>query len=298
MNYIILDMEWDSAFYPKLSRFVNQILQIGAVKLNENFDIIDTFEINIKSKFSKRVSGRFSSLTGITTADMLSGVPFERAVERYNKWLGNDTVTMTWSDTDLYTIMENEQFLLDKEKFKIEKYLDLQKYIQNEMRILGFEINSQISLGNAASLLGITTDGLELHTAKDDSLVCALMLKKYYCKERFENYIKDTANPEFYKRLRFKPYYIDDLKNEEIDRNELIFICDECGGKTERISKWFYKNRWFMAKFKCKKCKRKFIGRVSFRKTFDEIIVKRRICEIKPKKETKNNEMQPVSEKV
>jgi flagella basal body P-ring formation protein FlgA len=53
MNYIILDLEWDSTFFVKQKRFINQILQIGAVKLNENFDVIDTFEVVVKSAISK-----------------------------------------------------------------------------------------------------------------------------------------------------------------------------------------------------------------------------------------------------
>ena len=48
MRYIILDLEWDSAYSVKHKRFINQILQIGAVKLNESFDITDTFEATVK----------------------------------------------------------------------------------------------------------------------------------------------------------------------------------------------------------------------------------------------------------
>ena len=39
MKYVILDLEWDSTFFVKQKRFINQILQIGAVKLDEKFNI-------------------------------------------------------------------------------------------------------------------------------------------------------------------------------------------------------------------------------------------------------------------
>ena len=39
MSYIILDLEWDSVYYKPEKRFLNQILQIGAVKLDKNFNI-------------------------------------------------------------------------------------------------------------------------------------------------------------------------------------------------------------------------------------------------------------------
>ena len=63
MNYIILDLEWDSAFHKKYKRFVNQILQIGAVKLDNKFNITDSFEITVKSSIAKKVSNRFADLT-------------------------------------------------------------------------------------------------------------------------------------------------------------------------------------------------------------------------------------------
>ncbi len=283
MNYIILDLEWDSTYFPKQKRFINQILQIGAVKLNQNFDLVDTLEITVKSSISKRVTGRFAKLTGITTPIMLSGTPFEQAVQEYNDWVGEDTVTMTWSNSDLYTILENEENILNGKRFKIEKYLDLQKFIQGEMRLLGFEDKNQVSLEAAAEYLNIKTDDIDFHTAKDDSLVCAYLLKKCYNKERFECLIKDTSNPEFFKRLRFKAYTISNLKDENVDKKQLEFNCENCGKKAKRVTKWKYSNRWFWANFQCE-CGNKFCGRVSFKKTYDDLIVRRNIGEFKVKK--------------
>lgn len=283
MNYIILDLEWDSVFYKAEKRFINQILQIGAVKLNEKFKIIDTFEVTIKSAISKKVTGRFARLTGITTEKMLLGKPFDEAVLAYNEWVGEDFVTMTWSNSDLYTIMENEESLLKGVKFKIEKYLDLQKFIQNEMKLSGYEEKNQISLSNAAELLSIKTDDIDFHTAKDDSLVSAHLLKKCYNKQRFEALIRDVSDPEFFKRLRFKSYAISKLSDPDVDKSQLIFNCPECSKKAKRVSGWKYSNRWFWANFTCS-CGKKFCGRVSFKKTFDDVIVRRNIGEFKVKK--------------
>lgn len=290
MNYIILDLEWDSTFFAKQKRFINQILQIGAVKLDEKFEIADTFETTIKSSVSKRVTGRFASLTGITSEIMRNGLPFSEAVEKYNEWVGEDTVTMTWSNSDLYTIIENEENLLDGTKFKIEKYLDLQKYIQSEMQLMGYEDKNQVSLSAAADYIGIKTDDIDFHTAKDDSLVCAYLLKKCYNKERFVPFIKDTSNPEFFKRLKFKNYCISNLKDKNIDKRYLEFKCDKCGNRAKRISKWKYSNRWFCADFTCS-CGEKFNGRVTFKKTYDDLYVKQKICDFKEIKAKEKTEM-------
>ncbi len=283
MNYIILDLEWDSTFFKAQKRFINQILQIGAVKLNEKFDIVDTFEVTIKSDICNKVTGRFARLTGITNEVMRAGVPFSNAVEQYNAWVGDGAVTMTWSNSDLYTIISNEEDLLKGQRFKIQKYLDLQKFIQNEMYLRGYTDKNQVSLALAADFLKIQTDNIDFHTAKDDSLVAAYLLKKCYNEERFTPLIKDATNPEFYKRLRFKSYSISNLHDENIDKKYLEFNCPKCKAKATKVSKWKYSNRWFSANFICS-CGEKFNGRVMFRKTYDDLIVKQKICDYKEKK--------------
>lgn len=296
MNYVILDMEWDSAYHKLHKRFINQILQIGAVKLDENFNIIDIFDVTVKSSFSKRVSRRFTELTGITKEMMLDGISLSDAVNKYNTWLGDDTVTITWSNSDLYTMAENEKLLLDGIKFKIQKYLDLQVFIQGELRLLGHEIKSQISLAHAAELLGITTDNYDLHTAKDDSLLCAALLKKHYNEAAFGKLIKDTADPDFYRQLYFKPYYISRINDDRVQKETHVFYCEKCESKLRRSTKWKYHNNWFNANFVCADCGKKYVCRVSYKQTFDKLVVRRRIMEPKVKsQEVKEDAVQPVS---
>ena len=213
MEYVILDLEWDSVYFPPKKRFINQILQIGAVKLNSEFDVIDTFSVNICSEISKRVTSRFAKLTGITSEVMREGKPFAEAVELYNDFAKNAEVTMTWSNSDLYTIIENEDFLLKNgPKFEMQKYLDLQKMVQQNLYTKGYESKNQISLEAAADFLEIDTSKYELHTALDDCLVCAELLKIAYNKTCFDQLVKDTKSEDFYKRLRFKPYAISDKR--------------------------------------------------------------------------------------
>ena len=305
MTYIVLDLEWDSAYFVPEKRFINQILQIGAVKLDEQFNIIDTFEKTIKSSISKRVSGRFSSLTGITSEDMRNGIPLQEGVNLYNEWVGDGAVTMTWSNSDLYTVVENQKSLLNGTKFKIEKYIDLQSFIQNEMRISGIEIKSQISLSDAAEKAEIVTDGYDMHTAKDDSIVCALILKKYYNKERFSELIKDTSKDGFFDKISYKPQFITDINDENVDKKELEFFCEICKNKLAQKSKWKYKNHCFFAFMYCENCKKKYRARISFKKTFDGIVTKKKLSVFmkRPPKITatageNKNEMQSLSEKM
>lgn len=293
MDYIILDLEWDNVFFKPKKRFVNQILQIGAVRLDSDFNIVDTYEATIRSSVSKKVSERFSKLTGITTEKMLEGIPLKDAVEGYNKFSEGAEVTMTWSNTDIYTIVDNQKTLLKGEtSFKFQNYLDLQKLVQGEMRERGHDTKNQISLEAAAILFGIDTVKYELHTALDDSLLCAQLLKVCYNERHFNSLLRNTENPDFYKRIEFKATPITDINDKRVDKQSLIFTCPKCSSDTVIMGKWKYRNRWFSARFKCKKCSHKFIARVFFKETFDNIVVKKKTFDIKVKEN--KDEMQPM----
>lgn len=291
MNYIVLDLEWNSAYYKPQGRFINEIIQIGAVKLDDSFEIVDKFQVFIKSQIVKKLNNRVINLTGITTEQMSRGVSFREAVALYNNWAGEDTVTMTWSDSDLYAIVENTRLFLDNSvRFSLFGYLDLQSYIQGELKLLGHPMNNQISLGNAAELLGISTEDFDLHNAQVDAYVCALMLKNNYNSQRFEKFIRNAADKDFYERLFFRSYYISNINDERINKNHLKFTCPVCNNRLKSTSKrWKYKNNWLRNDLMCSKCKQKYRGMVSFKQTYDKVVTKKRILPILETEGSENN---------
>lgn len=299
MKYIVLDLEWNSSYYKPQGRFLNEIIQIGAVKLDDSFNVIDTFQVYIKSQIVKKLSSRTIKLTGITNERMTSGTSFRNAVALYNNWAGDDAVTMTWSTSDLYAIVENSRIFLDNSmKFSLGRYLDLQSYIQGELKLLGHSITSQISLANAASLLGISTEGFELHNAKDDSYLCGLMLKRCHNDERFQKLIRDAGDPSFFERLFFRSYYISNINDKRINKSYLKFSCPQCKKPLKRQNKWKFKNNWLRAEFACSACVSRYKCMVSFRQTYDKIITKQRILPIAVCAEVNNEPVSILSEKM
>ena len=171
-------------------------------------------------------------------------------------------------------------------------YLDLQSYIQGELRLQGHSITNQISLGNAAEMLSISTDGFELHNARDDALICALMLKANFNENRFKKYIRDTTDSSFYDRLFFRAYYISNINDNRIDKSNLRFYCPNCKKALKSKNKWRFKNNWLRTEMNCEKCQTKYRAMVSFKQTYDDVISKRRILPIARVKEEENVAMQ------
>ena len=272
MEYIILDNEWHTPYCKVNGKCINELIEIGAVKLDENLNEISRFSVLIKSTFTKKLNTRFQRLTNITTEEMLrDGMTFDQAVDLYADWAGTDAITMTWSNSDLYVLLENFRL---RRKINtvpiISKYIDLQKYVQNEMIIKGSNITSQVSVANAAIMLGISIDGIGLHRALDDSLLCADMLRKVYNKERLMTYVIDTSVPDYYARLTFKAYIIRDINNPLVNKKKMEFKCEKCSNDAKRVTSWAFKGHYFKAEFVCPCCEHKFIGRVAFKKYYDK----------------------------
>ena len=99
MNFIIFDLEWNNAYNYKLKRGMNEIIEIGAVKLDENLDVVDTFMQLIKPQLSRKLGSRFKNLTHITIDEINdNGIPFEKAFDDFAKWCGRgDKLFLSWS---------------------------------------------------------------------------------------------------------------------------------------------------------------------------------------------------------
>lgn len=270
-NYIIFDLEFNSTKNTKTSRFINEIIEIGAVKLDENLTEIDCFSCTVKPHFSKKLNPYVKKLTNITEELLKDADDFYTVSTKFEDWCKADenTVFLSWSDTDLHVLFENYNQLLGHENIElISNYLDLQKYIE---QFIPRENNNQISLKAAAAHYQISTDSLTLHRACDDSRLCGLLLKRTYDKQKFLSIIKNINNHEFYKRLVFKPFVITDLKAENIDKNSVKISCPVCNEKIKFNAKLNKKTKAFSSVLKCKNCKKKIAYTVRFKKLFDKI---------------------------
>ena len=79
MNYVVVDFEWNQACYGKGSenrKIPFEIIEIGAVKLDENLKEIDRFSRTIRPKVYKKLHYITRDLTGITQEELCASDPF------------------------------------------------------------------------------------------------------------------------------------------------------------------------------------------------------------------------------
>ena len=149
MNFIIFDLEWNNAYSYAKKGFLNEIIEIGAVKLNNKLETVDTFKQLVMPKLTKKLSGRCKNLTNITNEELKdNGVPFSQAIKEFARWSkGENNLFMTWSNSDLYVLTSNYQASLGNLNIDfIPKYCDAQKYctsfIEKEDKTAKLEVTS------------------------------------------------------------------------------------------------------------------------------------------------------------
>ncbi len=290
MHYVILDLEWNSAYCPWQKRFLNEIIEFGAVKLDEQLKEVSRFQCFVRSKLTKRLRSRVKGLTNITNEDMRSGISIEKAIKNYTAWAGEDTVTLTWSNTDIHVLVDNLKTLMGQERIPfLYGYADIQKFVQDKLGVEG----NQISLGAAAEMMQVNFEEFAAHRALGDSLCSAELLRRTWDEQGLQGYVTDATKEEYYKRLFFKPYIISDINNPDIDKSQLRCQCPDCDDFMRRKTKWKYKNRYFVAEFECKRCGKLLSGRLRFKKTYDGVVISRSIIPPKTQAAAEDGKPQP-----
>jgi len=137
MYYVIMDLEWNNSYNKKLKSFFNEIIEIGAVMIDEDLDVVDTFSVLIKSQLSTKLSGRVKNLTHISNEDMYGGISISKAISDFSKWVeGKDCIFMSWGNGDIRVMLDNLHFFCDIDGIPfISKYADLQKYCQTQLKL-------------------------------------------------------------------------------------------------------------------------------------------------------------------
>lgn len=132
MKYIVFDLEWNQSPSGKegaVESLPFEIIEIGAVKLDENFRQIDDFHQLISPGVYSQLHYKISEVTHLDMGLLKrQGIAFPEAACRFLSWCGTDYVFVTWGSMDLTELQRNMTYYGVKIPFPMPfLYYDLQK---------------------------------------------------------------------------------------------------------------------------------------------------------------------------
>lgn len=287
---VILDLEWNSGFCRTLKRNFNEIIEIGAVKLDSNLETVDTFSEIVMQKFNMKFNPWVQELTHISQWELNSAKEnFKTVYKKFGAFLG-DAVLMTWGSTDLSVLSENcrVHFGTAKPLF-VKKYCNLQTYCAKALNM--YDASKQMGLSAACEHMGIEIPEIPLHRAVNDAEVSAMCLKAVYNRDVLDSQTAVTDD-EFFRRMSFKPKYLRDLDNPLVDKSLIEMDCPVCGKKMTRTSDLKFHNRVFRADFSCDSCGEKRTAMFVYKLCFDGVKFKKKFLKPAPV-----NEEEPQTER-
>ena len=239
MDYIILDLEWNQIYGKKVrinnSLLLNgEIIQIGAVKVNSDGELIDSLKLGVKPKYYKKIHKSVLKLTGITNEDFKVGLPFGSAYSHFKKWCGEEFILLTWGSDDIGILEEN--ILIHKlDKLNYTHY-DLQIIFDNQIS----QLYRQVSLDKAVAMVG--AEKRQSHDAYYDVLSTYDVFTKLDIQSGISDYIAlkdrfnagDCISSEVYT-------FSEDVDSEPKEVWFHKFMCPVCN-KEHSCGKWIKQN--------------------------------------------------------
>ncbi len=180
MSVIVFDLEWNQSKYLDMRAIRDaqmavpgDIIQIGAVKLDDNYDIVDSFNCIIKPAYYTHMHAQVSELTGITNEDLEWGIPFEKALRHFSQWCGEYPRLLSWGNDDIRVLEANMRLYHIKEPF-VFAWHDAQKLYAHKVNSNG----EQVGLQKALEASNIPVD-LTAHNALHDAMLTARLMKEW-----------------------------------------------------------------------------------------------------------------------
>lgn len=275
MGYVIIDLEFNNMqnitkYYPKIyeehkelkdTKIDNEIIEIGAVKINKFMQRIDEYKAYIKPSVFSVMNPKIIQITGIKEIDLKNGITFDKAMDGLRNIVEEGDVICSWATDDIVHIIENANYHNYKNVDWIKEYLDIQEYCT---KMLAHK--KSLSLKHALEELKIRIEEAKLHDALNDAIYTSEVFKRVYNNKIVKNYIvNDVYNMP---SIRVK-----DLKNYNIDNFNVQFLCPKCRTDIEveyplKLFSWR-----FLSIGKCPKCKSRILQEVLLKKTLTGEVV-------------------------
>lgn len=253
MNYIVLDLEWNQSTngQKEVPGIPFEIIEIGAIKLNDNGVMISEFSKLIRPAVYREMHKITSRLIHLQMQELERGEAFPEVADSFLQWCGEtEYMFCTWGGSDLTELQRNLRYYnMTKLSDGPLPFLDVQKLFS-----LAFEDGrSRRSLENAVDMAHLEKD-IPFHRAFGDAYYTAKLLTRII-NERSQvlrNVSYDVFHPpvsrEAEVRVTFDRYmkYISrefaDKAEALADKEVMSSKCYLCHRNLKKKLKWFTLN--------------------------------------------------------
>ncbi len=249
-NYIVFDLEWNQGDAPVTRNgktLTFEIVEIGAVKLNENREKIGEFSCLIKPQVHRHMHRITGKIIHLSMEDLEKGDTFEKAAGDFLEWCGEEPKFCSWGPLDLTEFQRNLDFFgLPLLSDRPLAFYDVQKLYS-----LAYDDGrSRRSLEAATDELALEKD-IPFHRALADAEYTAKIFQtfndKILAKISFDTYVTPKTKKQEI-RVVFDNYekYISrefNSKEDVLENMEVMSTkCYICHKNIKRQVKWFTPN--------------------------------------------------------
>lgn len=235
MNYIIFDLEWNQCgseceIITEPVCLPGEIIEIGAVKLNDAFQKVDELRLFIKPQYYTKLHRRIVTLTGIRDKELAEkGLPFPEAYQKFMDFCAEEYSFMTWSRSDLPILVDN-MLLYGIDISQLPDTYDLQRIFCNEI----MRFSRKMALDDALKVLNEKGD--TAHDALNDSRNTALVCNHLELEEYGGEYVSRAFAEQPIKAVYESP------RAAMADETLRQYQCPWCG-ETVTAGPWLHLDR-------------------------------------------------------
>lgn len=271
MNYIIIDLEfnnlqdiltYDKYFYEKYPSISNEecpneIIEIGAVKLDKFMRVVETLKVFIKPTIYPILNPRITEITGIGEENLKEGLNFRQAMDKLVSFFGEEPIICSWAKDDIAGLVTNSYFHNYEDLSWMKKYIDIQEYYTKV-----FAEKKSPSLKNALDKLKIKVNENKLHDALYDAEYTAEVFKRIFNARIIKNYIVEDI-------VNMPSIVIRDFSNFNLDGEKIKVKCPKCTSEVDLELPLKLFNWKFWGLGYCGTCKSKLFQEVVIKKTLN-----------------------------
>ncbi len=249
MNYIVLDLEWNQGSEEETHPLSFEIVEIGAVKLNDRMEQTDEFHGLVRPQVYHEMHKVTEELIQLDMETLQEGEIFPEVAGRFLAWCGGDSFLFcTWGTQDLTELQRNMKYYgMEPLSGGPIPYLDVQKLFS----IAYEDRKTRRTLEFAVDYLHIEKD-VPFHRAYGDAYYTGRVLARCNDPEVLKNVSYDVYHPPVRReeeiKVQFDTYckYIsrqfEDRDEAFRDREVTSSKCYLCHCNIRKKIKWFSNN--------------------------------------------------------